>query len=127
MPTGTGRNLLMALAFVLGFIIDIFCNTPGQHAAASVFAAFMRHPIQNLFFPREDFVHFIPNIATLGSAFMKYACSIVILHHIALLSISSFSYFNFQTIALRIVSSTILTSILIFSIEGFTVRKRIRE
>ncbi len=127
MPIGTDRNLLMVIAFFLGFIIDIFCNTPGQNAAASVFAAFIRRPVQGLFFAREDFEHFIPNIATLGSAFMKYACVVVFLHHTLLIFISSFSYFNYQTITLRIITSTVLTSILIFAIEGFTVKKRVHE
>lgn len=123
MPIGINRNLLMLLGFVLGFLIDIFCNTPGVNAAATVFAAFIRRPVQGVFFAREDFEHFIPNVATLGSSFMKYAIGIVFIHHFLLISISSFSYFNIQTIILRIFSSTILTSILIFAIEGFTVKK----
>lgn len=127
MPVGINRNLLMLLGFVLGFIIDIFCNTPGINAAATVFAAFMRRPVQGLFFSREDFEHSIPNIATLGGAFMKYAIVVTFIHHLLLISISSFSYFNMQTIALRILLSTTLTSVLIFAIEGFTVKKRVHE
>lgn len=127
MPTGTDRNLLMVQAFLLGFIIDVFCNTPGQNAAAAVFAAFIRRPMQNLFFSREDFDHLIPSMLTLGGAFMKYAGTIVFIHHLLLISISSFSYFNFQTMLLRMVSSTILTSVLIFAIEGIMVRKGVHE
>lgn len=127
MPIDTNRNLLMVLGFIMGFIIDIFCNTPGQNAAATVFAAFAQRPVQGLFFAREDFEHFIPSIVSLGSAFMKYTCVVVFLHNLALILISSFSYFNFQTILLRIISSTILTCILIFAIEGFTVKKRVHE
>ncbi len=123
MPIGTNRNLLMLIGFVLGFIIDIFCNTPGINAAAAVFAAFVRRPVQGLFFAREDFEQFVPNMMTLGAAFMKYAIVITLIHHLLLISFSSFSYFNIQTIILRVISSTILTSILIFAIEGFTVKK----
>lgn len=127
MPIGINRNLLLVLAFFLGFIIDIFCNTPGQNAAATVFAAFIRRPVQGLFFAREDFEHFIPNIATLGGAFMKYAALVVFVHHAILISISSFSYSNFLTIGLRIISSVLLTSALIFAIEGITIKKRAHE
>lgn len=127
MPIGTSRYLLMIVAFLLGFIIDIFCNTPGQNAAACVFAAFIRRPVQSLFFAHEDFDHFTPSIAILGSSFMKYACVIVFLHHSTLIWISSFSYFNFHTIALRIISSVVLTCILVFAVEGFTVKKKVHE
>lgn len=127
MPIGTNRNLLMLLAFALGFIIDIFNNTPGQNAAATVFAAFVCRPIQELFFAREDFDHFIPNLTTLGGAFMKYASTIVLIHHAILISISYFSYFNLPIIILRIISSALLTSIIIFALEGISVKKRIHE
>lgn len=124
MPIGINRNLVLILAFLLGFTIDIFCNTPGQNAAAAVLAAFMRRPVQGLFFAREDFEHFIPSIPNLGTAFMKYTIVIVFIHNLALISISSFSYLNFLTILLRVLSSTLLTSILIYAIEGFSIKKK---
>lgn len=127
MPIDTDRNLLMILGFLMGFTIDIFCNTPGQNAAATVFAAFVQRPVQRLFFEREDFEHFIPSAAKLGGAFFKYAFTIVLLHNLAIMIISSFSYFNIQLVVLRVISSTILTCILIFGIEGFTTKKRVHE
>lgn len=124
MPIGTNRNLVIFLGFLMGFIIDLFCNTPGQNAAAATFAAFMRRPIQGLFIARDDFEHIVPSINTLGNAFMKYAVFIVFIHHTLLILISSFSYLDPLTIILRILLSSILTSILIFAIEGFSIRKK---
>ena len=40
--SGTSRNELMLWAFFLGLAIDIFSNTPGMNAAATVFLAFVR-------------------------------------------------------------------------------------
>lgn len=128
MPIGSNRNLIIFLGFLLGLTIDIFCNTLGQNAAATVFAAFIRRPVQGLFFARDDFEHAIPSITTLGtSIFMRYASLIILIHHICLISISSFSYLNTSTILLRILLSTILTSILVFAIEGFSIRKKRHE
>lgn len=124
MPIGTDRNLVLLMAFLLGFSIDIFCNTLGQNAAAAVFAAFMRRPVQDLFFEREDFEHFIPSIPNLGFAFIKYTVVIVFIHNLALISISSFSYLNINTLILRVLSSTLLTSVLIYAIEGFSVKRK---
>ncbi|HCO67549.1 MAG TPA: rod shape-determining protein MreD [Dysgonomonas sp.] len=127
MPLAINRNILMLISFLLGLIIDIFCNTPGQNAAAAVFAAFLRRPVQLMFFEKEDFEHIIPNLSSLGASFMKYASLVVLIHHTVIISISSFSYINFSTIVLRIIFSSILTSILIFAVEGITVKKRVRE
>lgn len=124
LPIGTNRNLVLFLGFLIGLIIDLFCNTPGQNAAATTFAAFMIQPVQNIFFVSENFDKLIPSISNLRSAFMKYAVTIVLIHHTVLISLSSFSYFNFTAIVLRIVSSVLLTSILIFAIEGFSLRKK---
>lgn len=127
LPIGTNRNLVIFLGFLVGLIIDIFCNTPGQNAAATTFAAFAIQPVQNLFFAREDMEDVIPSIANLHGVFMKYAVLIVLIHHSILISIASFSYFNILTILLRIISSSLLTLILIFALEGFSLRKKKHE
>lgn len=124
LPVGTNRYLTILLGFLLGFIIDLFCNTPGQNAAATTLAAFMRSSVQGLFFTKEDYENVIPSIANLRSAFMKYAVTIVLVHHIVLISIATFSYVDLIPMITKIVSSTILTSILIFALEGFSLRKK---
>lgn len=127
MPLGTNRNLLILLSFLLGISVDIFCNTLGLNAAASVLLAFVCFPIQRLFFDREDFENFVPSLHNLGFAFMKYAFLGVFIHHAVLISLISFSYFNPAIIVLRILSSTLFTTILIYAIEGFSVRRRKHE
>lgn len=127
MPLGTNRNLLIFLGFLLGICIDVFCNTLGVNAAASVLLAFVCLPIQRLFFEREDFENFVPSLDNLGFAFMKYAFIGVFIHHAILISLNSFSYFNPAIIVLRILSSTIFTTILIYAIEGFSVKRRKHE
>ena len=127
MPVGLNRNLLILLGFLLGFTIDIFCNTFGQNAAAAVFAAFICQPVQGLFFSRDDFENSTPSMVLLGNAFLKYALLVILIHHSVLISISSFSYLNVITIILRILSSTILTFILVFAIEGLFVKKKKHE
>lgn len=126
-PLGTNRSALLLWAFLLGFTVDIFCNTPGLNAAATVLLAFSRISIQRLFFEREDFEHFVPSLKNLGAPFMKYAIMSTLIHHAALISLSCFSYLNPLVILLRILSSVILTSVLIYAIEGFSVRRKKHE
>lgn len=127
MPIGINRNLLIFIGFLLGFTIDIFCNTLGQNAAATVLAAAFCQSIQGLFFSRDDFENYTPSLALLGSAFFKYAFLIIFIHHTVLILISSFSFLNPLTIALRILLSTLLTFVLVFAIEGLFVKKKKHE
>ena len=64
--SGTSRNELMLWAFFLGLTIDIFSNTPGMNAAATVFLAFVRPTFLRLFTPRDTLDSIIPSIRTMG-------------------------------------------------------------
>lgn len=124
LPFSLNRNLVILLGFILGLTIDIFCNTLGINAAATTLAAFFCRPIQSLFFNLDDFKEqTVPKLSFMGASFMKYAISITLLHNIALISIESFSYFNIEVILLRIFLSTAITSIIIFALEGFSIKK----
>lgn len=124
LPIGMNRSLTTLLGFAIGFVIDIFCNTPGINAAATTFAAFVRRPVQKLFFAIDDYNEQLPRLSLLGGTFIKYAITICFIHNVVLISIESFSYLNILTIVYRIVLSTVITSILIFALEGFSIRKK---
>lgn len=124
LPFNLNRNIVIFLGFLLGAIIDIFCNTLGINAAATTLAAFLCKPVQGLFFNVDDIKEqSIPKLSFMGGAFMKYATTITFIHNLALISIESFSYFNIEVILLRIILSTAITTILIFAMEGFSIKK----
>lgn len=124
LPIGTNRSVAIFLSFLIGFVVDIFCNTPGINAAATTLIGFLRSPIQNLFFMVDDYDEQAPSLSLLGGAFVKYAILITIIHHVVLISIESFSYFNPEILLLRIGLSTLLTLVLIFAFEGFSLKKK---
>ena len=124
LPVGCNRNLSTLLGFLLGLSIDIFCNTPGINAAATTLIGFVCRPVQSLFFMVDDYNGQTPGLSLLGSSFMKFVVSMTLIHHIILVSIESFSYFNIKLILLRISLSAILTIILIFAFEGFSLKKK---
>lgn len=118
------RNALMATAFLLGLAIDVFSNTPGVNAGASVLIAFMRPGLLRLFSPRDEYENFEPGIYTLGIwAFVRYATIVALLHHTALFFLDTFSLANIGYLLLRILCSTLLTVMLVMSIE-FVRHKR---
>ena len=118
------RNALMSTAFLLGLAIDVFSNTPGVNAGASVLIAFMRPGLLRLFSPRDEYENFEPGIYTLGIwAFVRYATIVALLHHTALFFLDTFSLANIGYLLLRILCSTLLTVMLVMSIE-FVRHKR---
>jgi rod shape-determining protein MreD len=124
LPVGFNRNLSVLLGFILGFIMDVFCNTPGINAAATTLAGFLSLPVQGLFFMVDDYNEQTPGSRLLGSAFMKSALLLTIIHHVVLISIESFSYSNIKLVIIRILLSTVLTVILVFAFEGFSLKKK---
>lgn len=113
------RNALMLWAFFLGLAVDVFSDTPGMNAAATVLLAFLRPSLLRLFTPRDNPDSFIPSFKTMGiSPFLKYTTASVFVHSLALLSIEFFSFTSIWLLLLRVLLCTILTVTCIIAIEG---------
>ena len=116
----TPRNALMLWAFFLGLAVDVFSDTPGMNAAATVLLAFLRPTFLRLFVPRDTLV---PAIRTMGILpFLKYLVVSVLIHHGLLLTLEFFSFAHIGTLLLRIAASTLLTVTCIMAVEG--IRKK---
>ena len=114
----TPRNALMLWAFFLGLAVDVFSDTPGMNAAATVLLAFLR-----LFVPRDTLDTLVPAIRTMGILpFLKYLVVSVLVHHGLLLTLEFFSFAHIGTLLLRIAASTLLTVTCIMAVEG--IRKK---
>lgn len=57
---GHSRNALMLWAFFLGLAVDVFSDTPGMNAAATVLLAFLRPTFLRLFVPRDTLDTLVP-------------------------------------------------------------------
>lgn len=118
------RISLMLIAFALGLTIDIFSNTPGVNAAASVFLAFIRPGLLQMFSPRDEYENFEPGIHTLGiGPFVRYTFISVLLHHAAVFLLEAFSFAHAGYLSLRIVCSTLLTVMVVVAIDFIRHRR----
>lgn len=116
---------LLGLSFFLGITIDIFTNTPGLHAGATVFLGFLRPGIARLISSRE-FIEkgSIPNLTQLGFAsFLKYIIIAVMAHHLFLFYAETFSFRGFFDTFLRFILSSIF-SIIIILVSQFIIFKK---
>ena len=119
----TPRNALMLWAFFLGLAVDVFSDTPGMNAAATVLLAFLRPTFLRLFVPRDTLDTLVPAIRTMGILpFLKYLVVSVLIHHGLLLTLEFFSFPHIATLLLRIAASPLLTVTCIMAVEG--IRKK---
>ena len=116
---GTSRNELMLWAFFFGLTIDVFSDTPGMNAAATVLLAFLRPSLLRLFTPRDNQDNLVPSFKSMGiTPFLKYTTASVFIHSLALLSIEFFSFSGIWLLLLRVALCTVLTVTCIVAVEG---------
>jgi len=123
LPFQIPRWLLLILAFILGLSIDIFSNTLGMHAFATVFVAFFRNGIIKLFTNIEEGNNPTPSFYTFGvSAYVKYVIVMVLIHHSTLFILEAFSFTHFWILLTKIMLSSLITILLIFGIQSIKTK-----
>ncbi len=125
MPFEVPGWLLLTMAFVLGLTIDMFMSTPGIHASATVFMAFLRPFVLKNISPREGYeTGTFPRVHYYGIFwFAKYAFLLVLAHHLFLFLVEMFRFSDLPQILLRTILSSILTTLLILISQFFIYRR----
>ncbi|MDR2906616.1 MAG: rod shape-determining protein MreD [Bacteroidales bacterium] len=114
-PFGTPKWLLLIVAFVLGFLMDVFLGTMGLHMAATVLTAFVRPMLLSMVSLGRDFDRAdSPSIKELGwDWFIWYAIILIVIHHAAIFMLEIFRFDEFGTTLLRILYSSFATFVLV--------------
>ena len=113
-----------ATPFFLGLCVDIFSNTPGMHAAASTFLAFLRRPLLQAQMLRETTDDYEPGVRSMGlGPFLRYVTSAVLAFVVVVRVIDAFNFFHFIELLLRIVTDTLVTVVCIMCIDVIRRRK----
>lgn len=125
LPFETPKWLILILAFSLGLAVDMFSNTPGIHASASVFMAFFRPFVLQSISPRDGFeTGTFPRVHYYGIKwFFKYTLLLVFLHHLFLFTVEVFNFHNFHLTLWRTVLSTLFSTLLILISQLIIFRK----
>lgn len=100
LPVKTPKGLTMVIAFLLGLGLDFFYNSPGVHAAASVFSAYFRSLVIALLEPFSGYgTDDSPTIHTFGFGwFVSYMSIVLLVHIFTYFSIEAFSFVYFFSI-----------------------------
>ncbi|HDP55010.1 MAG TPA: rod shape-determining protein MreD [Bacteroidetes bacterium] len=117
--------LLLGLGLLTGLTVDTFMNTIGMHSSATLFMAFLRPYVLNLFTDREDMDQKgNPSMQVNGLVwFIKYSLVLVFMHHLSLFFIESFTFTGFFLTLWRVILSTLATTAFILILESLTIKK----
>lgn len=129
LPIETPGWLLLLLSLAMGLTIDMFSNTLGMHAAASVFIGYLRPRIIRSIAPRDGYESETNlNVSGMGLRwFISYTIIMVLLHHSVLFFIEAFSFVEFFSTMFRVILSSTLTILLIIISQYLFTRNKAQQ
>lgn len=124
LPVNSPAYVLLLLAFLIGLTIDMFSNSMGIHAFASVFIAYIRPYVIRSISVRDEELHNYPGLLqNKFSWFLTYTAIIVTIHHIILFYLEVFTFSGFFNTFLRVLISSIF-SIFIIVLSQFIIFRK---
>lgn len=124
LPVETNNLVLMLIAFLLGFTIDIFYDSLGIHALALVTVAYLRNYWLNSITPQGGYDSgTTPAIANGVQWFLVYSVPMVFVHLVLLFFIEAGGFGMFWFTMLKIMASLIFTVGVMLMLQFFSVQR----
>ena len=119
LPIQMPKVRLLVLAFISGLTIDIFYDTIGINAAASVLLAYLRPYVLLVLTPRDDYEKSDSvNVHVMGWRwFSVYTLFLVLVHHLALFFLELGSFREVGYTLVKVLVSTIFTFLVLVIIQ----------
>ena len=126
LPVEIPNWLLLVIAFFTGLTIDMFGNSEGFHAAATVFMAFARPGVLRLIAPRDGYeaeTRLTPQVMGF-TWFLTYVSIMVLLHHVFFFYVEIFRFSEFFITFFKAIINTIISVALIVIGEYLFAKSR---
>jgi hypothetical protein len=124
LPVNSPRYILLLSAFFVGIVIDIFTDSMGIHAAATVFIAYIRPSVIRMISVRDEDPAEYPGLhQNKFSWFLIYTSVLVFIHHFLLFYLEVFTFKVFFTTFLRVLISSGFTIFIIILSQYIIFRK----
>lgn len=120
LPLNTSLNLLMTVAFMLGFLVDLFGDTLGLNCLACLLLSVAKKPIFYAYMSKDDkFIDAVPCISTMGWIdYLKYTLTLSLIYCMLIFGIELFSFESFGRIVVMVSSSTLFTLLLLIATDA---------
>ena len=115
LPIQISKALLILLGFLLGISIDVFYDSPGLHASAATFSAFIRPFVLGVMQPRGGYkINALPNKNQFGfNWFVRYASILMAFHLLWYFMVEAFQFSQILQVLLKTICSFIASIIFI--------------
>jgi hypothetical protein len=126
LPIELNSLVLMLIGFVLGFTIDIFYDSMGLHALATVLVSYLRNSWLATITPQGGYDS--SSSATVMANglqwFLVYSLPLVFLHHLVLFFVEASGFALFWYTMLKIVASLMFTMATIVLLQYLSPQRR---
>ena len=126
LPFKISRALLTFIGFLFGLSLDLFTKTPGLHAAACAFMAYVRPFLISLLMPKEatEISYSEPSYTSMGFVpYTVYVMVLTFLHHTYLVFLEWLHFGNFFYFLGKVLATTAISLVLVLITETLIVRK----
>ncbi|WP_128547241.1 hypothetical protein [Larkinella soli] len=122
LPYELSLTFTLLIAFSVGIVVDMFYNTLGMHAAATVLMAYIRPVVVRLQAAQRGFEsRIIFSIHEMGTRnFLYYVFLLALIHHFALFFIEANNILLLLPTLAKIGASTVFTTVAIMLVQYFT-------
>ena len=123
-PLNYSRCGILFWGFIIGLLTDIFSNTPGVGAASTTLAAMLQPVLLRAMAPKDSTEDMMPNFQTMGYGnYTRFFIVLIVIHHLLVFLLESFSYFDSLYLVLSCASSIVLTTSIVWAMEHLLNRK----
>jgi rod shape-determining protein MreD len=123
LPADTDRLYLLLIGFASGFAVDVFSNTFGMHAFATVLIAYLRPFLVQYQMESKGTERVDLGIRSQGlGSFLAYIMPLILLHHAVLFLMEMNNFGMILYTLARIGASVLLSTIVIVMVELFSKR-----
>jgi hypothetical protein len=121
LPSNTPVSVVLLIAFLTGLSVDLFYNTAGLHASASLLLAFLRNYIIKVLFPTKGLDNeLLISLEGMGmERFIRYIIILTFIHHFYLFFLEAGSPKYFLNTSLKVVASVMFTSVVTFLLHVY--------
>lgn len=111
-PIKSNRNFLLVFSFLIGLTIDMFQDTGGLHALASLVCAYFRPNVFRFTFGVSYQFQTIKINNTFTTERISFIFLSVLMHHFVLYIVQLFKFGNFLNLSLELILGTIFTTLM---------------
>lgn len=127
LPFNTAPVLLLLIAFLMGFLIDIFSNTGGLHASSLLLFALFRPIIFKAFSPRDGYEsNKEPTIYEMGRQWYLYCFgTLLLIHHLWFFFMEVYKFSEILFVLRKLIFTVPISYLLAILIQFLFIKRKI--